>query len=378
MGLICVAGVVLLLICLSSVASAQKKKWGASSTDAEESMALTAAADADGLALASQGRATRLGKFKSLVDLLLQQLSFQVPSTVNGKGTMTASKSMRSSFSSAPKAILRNSLTRPSTVGPSPPGSRARTPENRLDRRPPSSSSSKGAMAMTRAESSSLRPATSGLLGGEAHPATLPAPPGVFHLALFGRMLGVFPAPVPVDRLALTSIVTNMLVHLTSPKLNVKRSYDGRPSLFANGTDPSVRDVQPALAEAVYGATTSSVPSAKKDTGSGFSMISIKKVIKFLSCLQGGIIDPHWALSPHKVPCVEVSAPVPWSKESVSKLLSLLLLRSSPASASGGNTLRVSTAGRPDEGMFGRRPSFGNLASGMRCCHSTALLHLRH
>ena len=342
------------------VASAQKKKWGASTADSEEPTAVTTSADADNIALAGQGRATRLGKFKSLVDLLLQQLSFQVQSSAPPKGLLSASKSMRSSFSCAPKPILRNA--RPSTVGTTPPGSGVRTPDTKLEKRLPSSSSSRG--AMTRAESSSLRQAASGLLGADVNPSTIPAPPGVYHLALFGRMLGIFPAPVPVDRPAVTSIVTNMLVHLTSPKLNVKRAYDGRSSLFANGTDPSVRDVQPVLAEAVYGATTSSVPSAKKDTGSGFSMISIKKVIKFLSCLQGGIIDPHWAISPHKVPCVEVSAPVPWSRESVSKLLALLLLRSSPASSSSGNSVRVSSAARPDDGMFGRRPSFGTLANG--------------
>jgi hypothetical protein len=41
-------------------------------------------------------------------------------------------------------------------------------------------------------------------------------------------------------------------------------------------------------------------------------------------------------MDPHKVPCVESSAPVPWSEESISKLLSILLLRSSAAPPNGG------------------------------------------
>lgn len=254
---------------------------------------MPANADADIIALASQGRVTRLGKFKSLVDLLLAQLSLQVPVAAGGRTAQGGNKG--TAFTN------KASLSRPQSVQPGP-------------------------RSVLRTDSSmhGSQPAY------DNGPTCNPPPMGICHMALFGRILGIFPVPITVDRPAITCIATNMLVHLTSPKLNLKRVYDGRPSVFNNAIEPTVREVQPALAEAIYGATTSSVPSAKADSGVGFNMISIKKLVKFLSCLNGGIIDSHWALAPHKVPCVESSAPVPWSEESLSKLLSLLLLRSSP------------------------------------------------
>jgi hypothetical protein len=263
---------------VTSNASAQKKKWGASNDDTPDAGApagTAATADADNIAAASQGRATRLGKFKSLIDMLLAQLSFSCASSQKGSQL-------------AGRGAGKTSFTRPNTV------SNAPSSIGKGHERPGSTSGSRAAgpgavrrESFDRPPSTGHRPGSSGNAGsgmpfGDAlvvSPAAAPPPVGLYHLALFGRLLGIFPAPVVVDRPAIHSIATLMLVHLTSHKLNLRRVYDGRPSIFNNATEPTVREVQPALAEALYGATTSSVPSARADSGGGFSTVSVKKVI---------------------------------------------------------------------------------------------------
>lgn len=317
---------------LTNVASAQKKKWG-SANDPDDTSAIppgsalaTQMIDTDNMLLALQGRSTRLGKFKSLVDALLSQLSFQVQSSGNKAALAMGKSSLRTSFTSHKVSVRSSVSTRPSTAN-------STTSNNQRGVNRPASSDrrSSNADSMMSGNNPSVGQTRIGQQIDQSNPScTTPPPVGIYHMGLFGRILGIFPVPIMIDRPALSCIATNMLVHLTSPKLNLKRAYDGRPSVFNNVTEPAVREVQVALAESIYGATTSSVPSAKADNGVGFSMISIKKVVKFLSCLHGGIIDRHWSISPHKVPCVENSAPVPWSDESLNKLLSLLLLRSVP------------------------------------------------
>ena len=350
-------------------ASSQKKKWGVSADIADTDAAPGAtnvtqgalgAVDTDNIALSSQGRATRLGKFKSLIDALLAHLTFQVPA---GNNTNLLSRG----------AGNRSSFSRPNTVYKSASGlsKSVRSGNDKTSKQKESLDSRPG---------SSIRPSTS---GGVAMPSTLfdntpvndsssPPPLGIYHLALFGRLLGIFPCPIVVDRPAITHIVTLMLVHLTSPKVNMKKAYDGRPSLFNNAIEPTIREVQPCLAEAIYGATTSSVPSAKTDRGCGFSMIPIKKVINFLKCLCGGVIDPHWAIAPHMVPCVECSAPVPWSSESLSKLLSLLLLRSSSGSV--GNSKHRLSRTPPGDFKASTPPVIGSRKASLGVVHEPTRL----
>ena len=103
-----------------------------------------------------------------------------------------------------------------------------------------------------------------------------------------------------VFRPAIEVVATSLLVHIASPRVMLRKQYDGRASLFNNGVEPTVKEVQMNLLEAMYGATSSSVPSAKVN-GSAVGSVSLKKAIRLLQCLDAGVIDPYWSMVPYRV-----------------------------------------------------------------------------
>ncbi len=102
------------------------------------------------------------------------------------------------------------------------------------------------------------------------------------------------------DRPAVEVVATSLLVHITSARAMLRKQYDGRSSLFNNGVEPTVKEVQMNLLEAMYGATSSSVPSAKMG-GAPIGTVPLKKAIRLLKCLDAGVIDPYWSMVPYRV-----------------------------------------------------------------------------